>query len=127
MSKEWASHAALPSHVVNMLNNFPSNLHPMSQFSAAIAAMNSESKFAKAYADGIHKTKYWDPVYEDSMDLIAKLPVVAATIYNNLYKNGATPAPIDPEKDWSYNFTEMIGYKDPMFTELMRLYLTIHT
>ena len=60
------------------------------------------------------------------MDRIAKLPVVAATIYNNLFKDGATPCPIDPEKDWSYNFTEMIGYKDPMFTELMRLYLTIH-
>ena len=60
------------------------------------------------------------------MDLIAKLPVVAATIYNNLYRDGATPCAIDPEKDWSYNFTEMVGYKDPMFTELMRLYLTIH-
>ena len=65
-------------------------------------------------------------VFEDSMDLIAKLPVVAATIYNNLYRDGATPCAIDPEKDWSYNFTEMVGYKDEMFTELMRLYLTIH-
>jgi citrate synthase len=61
------------------------------------------------------------------MDLIAKLPVVAATIYNNLYRDGASPGAIDPEKDWSHNFTEMIGFKDPMFTELMRLYLTIHT
>ena len=60
------------------------------------------------------------------MDLIAKLPVVGATIYNNLFRDGATPCPIDPEKDWSHNFTEMIDYKDPMFTELMRLYLTIH-
>merc|ERR1712209_320319 len=127
LSKEWASRAALPGRVVTMLNNFPSNVHPMSQFAAAITALNSESKFAKAYADGIHKSKYWEPAYEDSMDLIAKLPVVAATIYNNLFKEGATPCPIDPEKDWSYNFTEMIGYKDPMFTELMRLYLTIHS
>ena len=86
--------------------------------------MTSSSR--QAYGDGIHKSKYWEPAYEDSMDLIAKLPVVAATIYNNLFKEGATPCPIDPEKDWSYNFTEMIGYKDPMFAELMRLYLTIH-
>merc|ERR1719154_1014373 len=57
------------------------------------------------------------------MDLIAKLPVVAATIYNNLYRDGAAPCPIDGDKDWSYNFIEMIGHKDPMFTELMRLYL----
>jgi len=127
LSKEWASRAALPGHVVTMLNNFPTNVHPMSQFAAAITALNSESKFAKAYADGIHKSKYWEPAYEDSMDLIAKLPVVAATIYNNLFRDGATPCPIDADKDWSYNFTEMIGYKDPMFTELMRLYLTIHS
>jgi len=127
LSKEWASRAALPGHVVTMLNNFPSNVHPMSQFAAAITALNSESKFAKAYADGIHKSKYWEPAYEDSMDLIAKLPVVGATIYNNLFREGATPCPIDSEKDWSYNFTEMIEYKDPMFTELMRLYLTIHS
>lgn len=127
VSKEWAKRAALPAHVVTMLNNFPHNVHPMSQFAAAVTALNSESKFAKAYADGIHKSKYWEPAYEDSMDLIAKLPVVAATIYNNLFRDGATPCPIDPEKDWSYNFTEMIGYKDPMFTELMRLYLTIHS
>ena len=60
LSKEWADRAGLPGHVVTMLNNFPSNLHPMSQFVAAIAALNSESKFAKAYGEGIHKTKYWE-------------------------------------------------------------------
>jgi citrate synthase len=127
LSKDWASRAALPGHVVSMLNNFPSNLHPMSQLVCAAAALNSDSKFAKSYADGIHKSKYWEDSFEDSMDLIAKLPVVAATIYNNLYRDGASPGAIDPEKDWSHNFTEMIGFKDPMFTELMRLYLTIHT
>merc|ERR1712228_1028928 len=127
LSKEWADRAALPSHVVTMLNNLPANCHPMSQFAAAIAALNTESKFAQAYSEGIHKSKYWDATYEDSMNLIAKLPVVAATIYNNLYRDGATPCPIDPTKDWSYNYTSMIEYDDPMFTELMRLYLTIHS
>jgi len=127
LSREWADRAALPAHVVTMLNNFPATLHPMSQFAAAIAALNTESLFAKAYSEGLHKSKYWDPTYEDSMNLIAKLPVVAATIYNNLYRDGATPCPIDPNKDISHNFTSMIEYNDPMFTELMRLYLTIHT
>merc|ERR1712110_434996 len=127
LSWEWADRAALPAHVVTMLNNFPATLHPMSQFSAAIAALNTESLFAKAYSEGLHKSKYWDPTFEDSMNLIAKLPVVAATIYNNLYRDGAPPCPIDPNKDISHNFTSMIEYNDPMFTELMRLYLTIHS
>ena len=126
LSKDWASRAELPSHVVTLLNNLPANVHPMAQFCSAIAALNSESKFAKAYEQGVHKSKYWEDTFEDSMDLIAKLPVVAATIYNNLYREGATPCPPDPAKDWSQNFAEMIGYTDPMFTELMRLYLTIH-
>jgi len=127
LSKDWASRAELPSHVVTLLNNLPANVHPMAQFCSAIAALNSESKFAKAYENGIHKSKYWEDTFEDAMDLIAKLPVVAATIYNNLFREGAVPCPPDENKDWSQNFAEMIGYKDPMFTELMRLYLTIHS
>ncbi|XP_076033521.1 citrate synthase [Oratosquilla oratoria] len=127
VSKEWADRADLPPHIVNMLNNFPSNLHPMSQFSAAITALNSESQFAKAYGDGVHKSKYWEYCFEDSMNLIAKLPTVAATIYRNLYRDGTSIGAIDPSKDWSSNFTAMLGYDDPQFTELMRLYLTIHS
>ncbi|XP_055648251.1 citrate synthase, mitochondrial [Falco peregrinus] len=127
LSREWARRAALPSHVVTMLDNFPTNLHPMSQLSAAITALNSESKFARAYAEGIHRVKYWEFVYEDAMDLIAKLPCVAAKIYRNLYREGSSIGAIDPNLDWSHNFTNMLGYTDPQFIELMRLYLTIHS
>lgn len=151
LSKEWAERAALPQHVVTLLNNLPNTLHPMSQFSAAITALNHDSKFAKAYADvsitekkiffwlsqqilivnilyiqGVHKSKYWETTYEDSMDLIAKLPVIAATIYRNTYKDGKGIGSIDPNLDWSANYTRMLGFEDPTFTELMRLYLTIH-
>ena len=60
ISKEWASRAELPQHVVMMLNNFPDDLHPMSQFSAAVTALNNQSKFAKAYHDGVSKKDYWE-------------------------------------------------------------------
>uniref|UniRef100_A0A8D1TVS9 Citrate synthase n=1 Tax=Sus scrofa TaxID=9823 RepID=A0A8D1TVS9_PIG len=111
LSKEWAKRAALPSHVL----------------SAAITALNSESNFARAYAEGIHRTKYWELIYEDCMDLIAKLPCVAAKIYRNLYREGSSIGAIDSKLDWSHNFTNMLGYTDAQFTELMRLYLTIHS
>lgn len=65
-------------------------------------------------------------VYEDSMDLIAKLPCIAAKIYRNLYREGSSIGAIDSNLDWSHNFTNMLGYSEPQFTELMRLYLTIH-
>jgi len=60
------------------------------------------------------------------MRLIAKLPTIAATIYRNLYRDGSSIGAIDPNKDWSDNFTSMLGYEDTNFTELMRLYLAIH-
>uniref|UniRef100_A0A0B7AXT4 Citrate synthase n=1 Tax=Arion vulgaris TaxID=1028688 RepID=A0A0B7AXT4_9EUPU len=127
VTKEWNERGEIPNHVITMLNNFPDTLHPMSQFSAAVTAMNSESKFAKAYAEGVHKSKYWELCYEDSMDLIAKLPTVAAIIYRNLYKEGSPPDSIDKKKDWSWNYTSMLGFDSADFVELMRLYLTIHT
>ena len=60
ISADWAARADLPQHVVQMVTNFPNGLHPMSQFSAAITAMQMESKFARAYAEGLNKSKYWE-------------------------------------------------------------------
>jgi citrate synthase len=61
------------------------------------------------------------------MDLIAKLPPVASIIYRNLYRSGSCPCAIDMYKDWSWNFACMLGFDNPEFIELLRLYLTIHT
>uniref|UniRef100_A0A2L2XYF7 Citrate synthase n=1 Tax=Parasteatoda tepidariorum TaxID=114398 RepID=A0A2L2XYF7_PARTP len=127
ISKQWASMADLPPHVVTMLNNFPSHMHPMSQFSSAILASQTESKFARAYSEGVPKSTYWEYVFDDAMEMIAKLPTIAAIIYKNMFRDASPICPIDMEKDWSYNFTSMLGYDNVDFTELMRLYLTIHS
>jgi len=34
---------------------------------------------------------------------------------------------IDTSKDWSHNFSTMLGYDNAEFIELMRLYMTIHS
>jgi citrate synthase len=81
ISKEWATRSKLPAFVEEMLDRCPTTLHPMSQLAMAVTALQHDSKFAKAYHQGIHKSKYWEYAYEDSMDLIAKLPVVASRIY----------------------------------------------
>lgn len=126
LSKEWAARAAVPTHVTDMLNAFPSSLHPMAQFSAAVTALHSESIFAQEYAKGLSKDKYWEATYEDSMNLIAKLPTVAAMIYRNVFHDGSVAA-IDADKDLSYNYANMLGFGDKAdFVELMRLYLAIH-
>jgi len=74
----------------------------------------------------VYDTSVLQYVYEDSMDLMAKLPTIASIIYRNLYRDGTSVGAIDPSKDWSANFVSMLGYETPQFTELMRLYLTIH-
>merc|ERR1712137_682838 len=99
LSKEWASRAEVPNHVVTLLNNLPTSVHPMSQLVAAVAALNTESKFARAYGEGVKKTRYWEYTYEDSMSLVAKLPTIASIIYRNLYRDGSKVPPIDMNKD----------------------------
>ena len=72
------------------------------------APPQTESRFAAAYAGGLHKSKYWDPVFEDSLDLIARLPTLAAAIYRNTYKGGDLIAP-HPDLDWAANLAHMMG------------------
>ncbi|KAJ9076845.1 citrate (Si)-synthase [Entomophthora muscae] len=73
------------------------------------------------------KTQYWDYTFEDSMDVIAKLPSVAGRIYQNVFKNGKVPN-INPDADYGHNLAHVLGFSENKdFVELMRLYLTIHT
>ncbi len=125
ISATWARRSHVPNYVFDVIESFPVSAHPMTQFTAAILALQTESKFAKAYNEGINKKQYWDFVYEDTMTLIARLPRVAAYIYRRKYKGGDHIQP-DGMLDWSANFAHMLGYEDESFKELMRLYLTIH-
>ncbi|KAL6722076.1 citrate synthase [Lecanora helva] len=129
-SRELAEKSTLPTFVEQMLDSFPPDLHPMTQFSCAVSALNHNSKFAKAYEKGINKANYWEPTFDDSISLLAKLPTIAAKIYQNSYKGGGSlPAQVDLEQDWSYNFAAMLGKggKDnENFQDLLRLYLALH-
>lgn len=125
LSNNWARRSIVPKHVFNVLDAFPITTHPMTQFSAGILALQTESLFAAAYRKGISKKEYWDYVYEDSMNLIARLPRIAAYIYRRTYHNGHHIEP-DPKLDWAANFAHMLGYDQYDFKRLMRLYLTIH-
>ncbi|MEY4281455.1 MAG: hypothetical protein RLZ39_867 [Bacteroidota bacterium] len=125
ISATWARRSHVPNHVFDVIEALPVATHPMTQFCTAVLALQTESKFSKAYSEGISKKEYWDYVYEDTMTLIARLPRVAAYIYRRKYKNSEHIQP-DGLLDWSGNFAHMLGFEDEGFKELMRLYLTIH-
>lgn len=127
LSAEWAARSEVPRFIEELIDRSPNDLHPMAQFSLAVTALEHESAFAKAYAKGMPKKDYWGYTFEDSMDLIAKLPTIAARIYRNVYKDGKV-APVQKDKDYSFNFANQLGFaENKEFLELMRLYLTIHT
>lgn len=96
----------------------------MTQFVVAIMALQTESEFARDY-NSLAKKDHWSAVFDDCMDLIARLPRIAAYIYRRKYKGGQHIQP-NGLLDWAGNFAHMMGYDDEGFKELMRLYMTIH-
>lgn len=125
ISAVLARRSHVPNYVFDSIEALPIHTHPMTQFSIAIMALQTESLFAKAYNEGISKKDYWDYVYEDTMNLLARLPRIAAYIFRRKYRNGEHIQP-NGMLDWSANFAHMLGFEDEGFRELMRLYLTIH-
>ncbi len=125
LTSTWQRRSHVPNHVFATIEALPVGTHPMTQFVIAIMALQTESVFAKSYAKGMSKKDYWDAVFDDAMDLIARLPRIAAYIYRRKYKNGDHIQP-NGLLDWSGNFAHMMGYDDEGFKELMRLYMTIH-
>jgi citrate synthase len=125
LSANWQRRSHVPNYVFDAIEATPVSTHPMTQFVIAIMALQTESVFAKKYAEGMNKKDYWEYTFDDCMNLIARLPRVAAYIYRRKYKNGDHIQP-NGLLDWSSNFAHMLGYKDETFHELMRLYMTIH-
>jgi citrate synthase len=121
----WQRRSHVPSHVFDVIDSFPSYAHPMTMFVAGVMALQTEGHFIKDYAKGLNKKNYWNPTYDDAMDLIARLPRVAAYVYRRKYKNNEHIQP-NGLLDWAGNLAHMLGYEEEGFKELMRLYMTTH-
>ncbi|MEL7586682.1 MAG: citrate (Si)-synthase [Prolixibacteraceae bacterium] len=125
ISKDWATRAYVPQHVFDVIDALPHNSRPMTQFSAAILSMATDSIFQKAYRAGVHKKYYWDTTYEDVMNLIARLPRIAAYIYRRSFHHDEHIEP-DPRLDWAGNLAHMMGHDSEEVKRLLRLYMVIH-
>ncbi|HEY60908.1 MAG TPA: citrate (Si)-synthase [Anaerolineae bacterium] len=123
---EWKTRAEIPTYVVNMLQAMPKNTHPMTMLSQAILALQADSKFDEGYNNGLQKLDYWQATLEDSLNLTAKTPALAAAIYNIKYRDRKLVS-ADPNLDWSANFGHMIGKGwDQHYQELCRLFFGLH-
>jgi len=124
---EWVKRSDVPRYVFDTLRAMPKETHPMTLFSLAVQSLEPESEFARRYQEGMQKTDYWEPALEDTLNLTAKLPVVAAFIYNLKYREGKEPK-VDPNLDYGANFARMLGVENQdEYADLARLYFIIHS
>jgi citrate synthase len=126
VEEEFKKRRALPEYVKDTLKAMPRDTHPMTMFAAGILAMQRESKFAEYYNTGkFNKNTAWEPMYEDAMDLMAKLPSLGAYIYRMKYKSD-THIPSNPDLDLGGDFANMMGIDKP-YDDVARLYFILHS
>jgi citrate synthase len=122
------SRAKVPAYVWNVLDAMPAEAHPMCMLTTTVLCMEGESVFRERYDKGLLKKEdHWDATYEDAMNLIARLPAIAAAIYRKKFNKGPR-IDSDPSLDWSANYVRMLGLKDATgdVASFMRLFLTLH-
>jgi len=126
VEEEWKTRSNVPQYVFDVIRALPEDVHPVTMFSTAVLVMQRESIFARGYHEGMKKDEYWQPMLEDSMNLIARLPEIAAFIYRLKYKGGNL-IPSNPDLDWGSNFAHMMGVADLKYRDLSRLYFLLHS
>ncbi|HCK66556.1 MAG TPA: citrate (Si)-synthase [Anaerolineae bacterium] len=125
---EWGRRATVPDYVYKMLKTMPKETHPMILLSQAVLALGNESVFAKRYQEGMKKDAYWEAALEDSLNLTAKLPVIAAFIYRMKFFGETSKPKYNPKQDFGANFARMMKVSDKKgYADLARLYFIIHS
>ncbi|MBL7904416.1 MAG: citrate (Si)-synthase [Bacteroidales bacterium] len=124
MVEEFSQRRILPRYIYEVIDGMPCCSHPMTIFSTAILTMHRESFFTKKYHAGLNKADYWDPTYEDSLNLLAKLPEIATYIYAKLYRDGKR-IQSNPNLDFGGNFAHMMGIGRP-YDDVSRMHFIVH-
>jgi len=124
--KEYDQRAEIPGFVWDVLRSMAKDSHPMTMLSTGIMALEHESAFDEKYNEGVPKNEYWRYYLEDAVNLLAKLPGLAAGIYRIRFDKG-DPVGWTKGLDWGANYAKMLGVSDDdAFVDLMRLYLMFH-
>jgi citrate synthase len=126
VEEEWKARSEISQNILGCLKSNAPQMHPMTLLSQAVLGLQPNSQFTKRYHEGMKKEEYWEPMLEDSLDLTAKLPVLAAYIYNLKYRSGEFPR-LDPTLDMGANFAQMIGVEGNEYAEVSRLYFILHS
>ncbi|HEY9529554.1 MAG TPA: citrate (Si)-synthase [Anaerolineales bacterium] len=128
VENEWDKRADIPDYVYKMLKDMPKDTHPMILLTQAVMSLGVNSSFARKYKEGMKKDAYWEPALEDSLDLTAKLPVIAAFIYRYKYFGEKKKPRYNAKLDYGANFARMMKVADKKaYSDLSRLYFIMHS
>lgn len=126
LQQDLKKRSEIPQFIYDLLKAFPKDAHPMSMLSSLVTALTNESKFRKEYDKGMKRDLYWEYTLEDSLDLIAKMPGIAAAIYRIRTSKGDI-IKSNPKLDWGADYAHMLGVNDSdEWYRLMRMYMVIH-
>jgi citrate synthase len=124
---EWAKRSVVPDYVYKMLRAMPKETHPMTLLSQAVLALQNGSVFVSKYHSS-KKDAYWESALEDSLDLTARLPIIAAYIYRMKFFGENKKPKYNPKLDYGANFAKMMGVSDRKgYADLSRLYFILHS
>ena len=124
LCRELAGRRELPEYVLDVLAAMPEDSHPVALFSAAVLALQRESRFARSLAEGLPRKGYWEPMYEDTLDVLARLPAVGAAVYGLKY--GGAEALKAKAPDLGGEFAGLMGLGKP-YDDVCRLHFILHS
>lgn len=117
----------VPGYVWRTLDAMPADSHPATMLAAAVLVLSRESRLVRQYDEGMPREACWEPMLDDALDLLARLPAIAAGVYRKRYNKGPRVRP-KPGLSWAGNYARMLGIPDAggEFADLVRLYLVLH-
>lgn len=117
----------VPDYVWDVLKSMPEKSHPMTMFNTAILVMQKESVFSEEYNTGMRKENYWTATLEDALNIVAKIPTIAAAVYRLRFDKGDMIEP-NPKSDFTGDLVRMlgVGFDTEEFYDLMRIYMVAH-
>merc|ERR1711966_390344 len=98
----------------------------MTQLTIGLMALQPNSLYAQKYREGVNKNELWKYTLEDGIDIVAKIPILTARIFRNVFFDGKHIAS-DASLDWAGNYAHMLGVNsEDQFKDITRMYLMLH-
>ena len=120
-------HACHFSYVVHLLGKSIGQLLSSYTLRGRCCAIVRRHSWQLSSVDTLQPTQPLFNYLKDTLILIVRFPEVAARVYRRSSKDGTITELDQRHLDISANLARMMGFGNPQYDELIRLYLSIHS